>query len=255
MSAAHVKLGVLDWGIGGLGVVAAVRRLRVNVPLLYLSDTGATPYGKLPRRALAQRVDRAIENLRERGATHVLVACNAASTVISEVTTPLPVYGVIEPALAELSARAPLRIGVIGGARTVRSGLYRRGLLAARHEVTQRVAQPLSAYIESAAMSSPAAARDLVRIVKPLQRVELLVLACTHYPAIAEQIQAQLPGVELFDPAQAVGRSVARALLRTPRGPRDGTVELLCTGDARAMRTAATRAWGRDPGPCRAVVL
>jgi glutamate racemase len=253
---AHITLGVLDWGIGGLGVVAALRRQGVRVPILYLSDTGATPYGKLPQRALAQRVDRVIEALRRRGATHVLIACNAASTVIAELATQLPVFGTIEPTLARLSARRPTRIGVIGGIRTVRSGHYRRGLLAAGHDVTQRVAQPLSAHIESGRMGSATAARDLTRILRPLEHVELLVLACTHYPAIAPRIEALLPEVELFDPADAVARTLARALpAHAQSASMQSVTELLCTADARAMRTAATRAWGSDPGRCRAIAL
>ena len=107
--------------------------MRCRVPIVYLSDTGATPYGRLARRALAQRVERAIDALRARGATHILIACNAASTVIADLKVPLPVYGVIEPALAELAKRRPARVGVIGGLRTVRSGHYRRGLVAAGH--------------------------------------------------------------------------------------------------------------------------
>jgi glutamate racemase len=251
MTGSKLTLGVLDWGIGGLGVVAALRQRNVHAPIVYLSDTGAVPYGKLPRRALAQRVDRMIALLRDRGATHALIACNAASTVIEELATTLPVLGTIEPALAELAARSRARIGVIGGIRTIRSGRYRRGLAAAGHEVTQRIAQPLSGHIERGAIDSAIAARDLERIVSPLADVELLVLACTHYPAIARRIEALLPKVELFDPAGAVARSVARML---PAHPRTGaTIELLCTGDAVAMRAAATRAWGLDPGVCAPV--
>jgi glutamate racemase len=242
----------LDWGIGGLGVVAALRRARVNAPIVYLSDTGATPYGKLARGALARRVDCAVAALHQRGATHVLIACNAASTVIADLKAPLPVFGVIEPALAELAARRPARVGVIGGARTIRSGHYRRGLCGAQHAVTQRVAQPLSGHIERGTMTTAAAASDLARILAPLAHVELLVLACTHYPAIAARIQALLPSVKLFDPAVAVARQLARAL---PVQQTAGAIELLCTGDARAMRAAATRAWGADPGRCRTIAV
>lgn len=252
MTGSAITLGVLDWGIGGLGVVAALRRRGLRVPILYLSDTGATPYGKLPRRALAQRVNHVIATLQDRGATHILIACNAASTVIDQLATPLPVLGTIEPALAVLARRRSQRIGVIGGIRTIRSGHHRRGLTAAGHAVTQRIAQPLSAHIERGSIGSTTGAQDLERILAPLRSVDALVLACTHYPAIAPRIQALLPNVELFDPADAVARRVERLLPAQARRAAE-SIELLCTGDARAMRAAATRAWGQDPGRCRAL--
>lgn len=253
--ATHVTLGVLDWGIGGLGCVAALRRQGIRVPILYLSDTGATAYGKLSRTALALRVDRVIATLEARGATHILIACNAASTVIADLATSLPVFGTIAPTLAELSARPAMRIGVIGGIRTIRAGHYRRGLLAAGHEVTQRIAQPLSAHIENARMDSALAARDLTRIVEPLKHVDLVVLGCTHYPAMRPRIQALLPSVELFDPADAVARMTARVLpdRAALKSSLNDSIQLLCTGDSAAMRVAATRAWKSDPGRCHAI--
>jgi glutamate racemase len=188
-----------------------------------------------------------IEVLQELGATHVLIACNAASTVIDDLTTRLPVTGTIAPTLRALSRISPVEIGVIGGARTIRAGLHRRSLEAAGHTVRQRIAQPLSGHIERGTLDTPRGRDDLTRIVAPLRGIHTLVLACTHYPAITPQLQALLPQVRMFDPAVEVARQIANQM--GTAGPR--TMALWCTGDAHAMREAATRAWGRDPGRCR----
>lgn len=245
---ASIMLGVLDWGIGGLGVVSALRARGLSMPIVYVSDTGVTAYGKLPRHLLARRVNTMIDVLHQRGATHILIACNAASTVISDLHTTLPVTGTIEPSLRAFSSLAPTRIGVIGGARTIRAGIHRRGLAAQGHRVMQRIAQPLSAHIERATIDTELGRRDLVRIVTPLRHVHTLVLACTHYPSITPQLCTLLPGVRLFDPALAVANSLADSL---GHGVGANEIELFCTGDARAMRQAATSAWRADPGVCR----
>ena len=47
------KLGILDWGIGGVSIYKLIKEKRPDVPVIYFSDTGATPYGKMERRELA----------------------------------------------------------------------------------------------------------------------------------------------------------------------------------------------------------
>ena len=250
MTQAHTpRLGVLDWGIGGMGIVRALRARAPGVPVLYLSDTGAVPYGKLPRAALAARVGQACRWLVGQGAVGVIVGCNAASTVLDEVARlGVPLTGVIAPAIGRVPRGFAGTIGIIGGARTIRSGLYRRGLAGPRRRVLSRIAQPLSAHIERGTATSERCARDLDRILRPLREVDLLVLACTHYPSIADAISARTPGATLLDPCDALVAHVARTFPR----PAPGTDRMTTTGDPRAMRQATLRAWSFDPGPCLA---
>lgn len=236
-------LGLLDWGIGGVGVLGAIRALRPDVDVVYLSDSGATPYGKLDRDALTARVGRAIGKLAEEGATTVVVACNAASTVLADVRPAVPTTGMITHA-ARAVADVRGVVGVVGGARTVRSGVYRRALARADVEVRQRIAQPLSAHIEAGAGRSATCLADVTRITQPLRGVNALLLACTHYPAIADVFEAALPGTRIVDPAAEVARAVVGDLPRDVVGRR--RTRALCTGDAAAMRSAARRAFGTE---------
>ncbi|WP_166906149.1 hypothetical protein [Mycobacterium sp. DL440] len=74
-------LGIVDWGIGGIGVVRELDRRVPGLPVLYWSDAGATPYGRMRGDALAARLSAVVSELAHRGATEVVLACNAASTV------------------------------------------------------------------------------------------------------------------------------------------------------------------------------
>jgi glutamate racemase len=227
---------VLDWGIGGMGVVRELRRRAPEVPVVYVSDTGFTPYGKVPRTALAARVSRMVAALAEEGALAVMVACNAASTVLGGLgKLPIPVFGVVDCALGLLPGAFRGTVGVLGGARTIRSGIYRRGLSG-----------------RDGTVDSDACQAALDRILAPLRDVDALLLACTHYPAIAPAIRARVPQAKLLDPAEAL---VTHVLATAPLPRRRASDRLLTTGDAAAMRASTQRAWGFDPGRCSRIVL
>src|SRR5260370_39564965 len=74
---------IIDWGIGGLSVWRQARRLRPETAFVYLSDTGSLPYGTLSGADLAVRLEQLILHARARwGSETILLACNAASTVL-----------------------------------------------------------------------------------------------------------------------------------------------------------------------------
>mgnify|MGYP000511731761 CR=1 FL=1 len=273
-----VHLGILDWGIGGIDFYARLRAVLPAIPVTYWSDAGTTPYGKLPHEALAARVEAVALALQARGITHLVVACNAASTVLDDprlraLERTLPISGVIAPAIARALADPARRIGVVGGRRTIASQVYRHGLAGRR--VIQRVAQPLSALVERGEVDSPEVRALIEQILTPLRSVEALILACTHYTALLPPIRAVLPHARIIDPAAATldhvtqawhldrtpavantrVRGLNRTLVINPHGP--GSPQLrapagsqapsdmfLTTGDPQAMRRAAQLAFG-----------
>ncbi len=240
-----MHIGVLDWGIGGLDFTAKLLQARPGIALTYWSDSGSVPYGKLVRAALAERVAAVTGVLQQRGVTHVVVACNAASTVLSEpVVTAggLVCTGVIEPAIAAAVALPARVFGVIGGQRTIHSGIYRRALLAAGRRVCQRVAQPLSAAVERGDLDSPQLRTTLWQILQPLRGVDALILACTHYTALRPQIVAMLPQVQIVDPAAATLDDVLHAW-PVAQATNTRPPSYLTTGDPEAMRAAAWAAF------------
>lgn len=239
----HPCLGVVDWGIGGVGLVRLLDDAVPGLPVLYWSDTGAVPYGLVPTAELAARLRLVVGELAARGCTEVVLACNAASTVLDRLAgAAVPVSGVIAAGIAAVPEGAGV-VGVVGGRRTIASGAYRRGLAGAGRTVVSRVAQPLSGHIEAGRVDTPAFAADLHRIVAPLRGADAVVLACTHYPAAAHRFAAELPGTVLVDPVVGVAEALAR---RHPGavGQVAGNRTFLTTGDPGAMADAAHRAWG-----------
>lgn len=232
--------GVCDWGVGGLGFTRLLRDARPDLDVLYLGDQGVPGYGKLPRPVLAARLRAVLAAFRERGVAEVVVACNAASTVLEAARIEdVRATGMIAPTLAHLG-RGQGHVGVIGGRRTVLSGSYARPLRAAGWTVRNRIAQPLSGLIEAGDLAGAEAV--LPTILHPLRGVDRLVLACTHYVVLEGAIQATLPNAELVDPAALAWAQVAPFL--PPPIDRRGTARFLTTGDPTSMAAAARKAFG-----------
>ncbi len=236
-------IGMLDWGIGGIECYRLFKQAHPEVPVLYWSDTGATPYGRMSKKALSERVAHVVNRLVQRGATRIIFACNAAATVLPSLRTDVPCTGVIEHAARAIPADFRGVLGIVGGARTIRSGQHRRALRARPGlQVVTRIAQPLSAHIEAGSTDTDGYRHDLRSIMAPLARVDGLLLACTHYAAVKADLRALLSdGAQLFDPVPALVDFVSR---EWPLPTSEMPDQFVTTGDPVAMQQAASRVWG-----------
>jgi glutamate racemase len=226
---------MLDWGIGGCSVLAALQAQGVDCEVLYASDSGAPPYGTLTSKALTVQVQRVAEALIAQGAEQVVVACNAASTVCAEI--PLPLLSVIDAGVQAVQEQGYGRVAVLGGQRTVDSLAYVKALPGV--EVIQHVAQPLSALVERGQLEGPHVRAAVAHIIEGLPHVDALVLACTHYPALAPHFRALLPDVPLVDPGVALARQLAHDM-----APGTTRVRFYTSGDPAQMQAAALAAFG-----------
>jgi glutamate racemase len=236
-------LGIIDWGIGGVSILKLIKERTPSAGILYFSDTGATPYGKMGRRELAERLDAVIDFLKSQGMTRLVIGCNAASTAIGDLRDHgIKIDGVIEPAVVAATKLKPARLGVIGGRRTVVSGVYRRAFEAKGIDVDQRIAQPLSGLIESGEISSGVLRDEAKRILLPLKDCSHILLACTHYPAIEPVLRDYVPASTTFvDPAAAVVEKLGKL-------DSAGVDRFFTTGDTRQMKRSAKLAFGVEIG-------
>ncbi len=235
------RLAIIDWGIGGVSVYRLIKGQIGDVPVTYFSDTGVTPYGKMSRLELVSRLNSVIEYLKNRGVTHIVIGCNAASTATSLLADhDIPVEGVIESAVEAAVKLNPKRLGLIGGRRTVVSGVYRRAFAAKHIAVRQRIAQPLSGLIEGGDVSSDNLRGEAKRILSPLKNCSHILLACTHYPAITPVLAEFVsPQTKFIDPAASLLKTIKSWNLSEQGGDL-----FLTSGDPAAMKKAAKAAFG-----------
>ena len=237
-------LGVIDWGIGGLDVVAKLRNAGHLRPVLYVSDSGATPYGKQSDTNLAARIQALLEALAGHGCDEVVIGCNAASTVIPDLQSLCVrrVLGVIQPGIEATVASGVRAVAVLGGRRTIDSGHYGAALRARGIVVNEIVAQPLSALIERGITSGPELDEAVDQIVRPVRDATAIVSACTHYLAALPALRRALPQLTtVIDPAHALVDRHFR-----PAPPQSLRDRYWTTGDPAASRRAAMAAFGFD---------
>ncbi|MDR1318208.1 MAG: aspartate/glutamate racemase family protein [Treponema sp.] len=238
-------LAVLDWGIGGLPLFQSLCGALPGADLLYLSDSGSVPYGKQSSGALRRRLGDIAAFAAGFGTRAIAIACNALSSVLPAASS--PAAGVEALSLIHSFLASPLPsgrvIGVIGGNRTIRSGIYQKALEAAGNRVRSRPTQALSALIEAGDMD--AIPGFLEKTLAALGGIETLVLACTHYPAVSPVLQNIAPGLEIIDPGSALRNSCLERF-SVPAGRRDagGGRAYLTTGSAENSRRSAERAFG-----------
>jgi glutamate racemase len=250
-------IGVFDSGVGGLTVVAALRRRLPRESILYLGDTARLPYGSKSPETVTRYTRRNIRFLVERGVKAVVVACNTASALaLPQLTSEVPTWGVIDPGARQAAALSRGRVGVIATEATVRSDAYPAALRSERPglKIHSRACPLFVPLVEEGWHDDPVTLEVAERYLAPLlaKRIDTLVLGCTHYPLIAP-ILARVagPDVRLVDSAEAVAEAVAAGLaahdLETPRSETDRPTHQFCVTDAgEIFRRVAGRILG-DP--------
>lgn len=228
-------IGVFDSGIGGLTVVAALRRTLPAEKILYLGDTARVPYGGKSPETVTRYSKEISDLLVAEGAKMIVAACNTASALAVPslaLTYPVPFIGVIEPgAAAAVLATRNGKIGVIATRATIASDAYGKAIrsLSANIEVTAIACPLLVPLIEEGLFDDEITRTLLRRYLEPLLRagIDTLVLGCTHYPLLKGVI-GRICGkkVTLVDSAENCALAV-RALI-SPSGniAQDGNARL-----------------------------
>ncbi len=212
-----------------------MRALRARLPgenLLYLGDTARLPYGTKSADTVTRYAVTAAHALTARGIKMLVVACNTASGValaaLMEALAPLPVIGVIEPgAEAAVTAAKGEPVAVIATEGTVKGGAYVRAIhaLAPDLPVAQQAAPLLVPLSEEGLVTGEIARLAVTRYLTPLLATmphpRILVLGCTHFPALKQTIaEVAGPDVTLVDSAETTARAVEARLdkldLRNP---------------------------------------
>lgn len=214
---------VFDSGVGGLTIASEIRRAAPGWTVDYAADSGFFPYGVKSDEELRGRLPTLCASLVEIARPDLLViACNTASTLsIHDIraAVTIPVVGTV-PAIKP--AADLTRTGVIGVLGT--PGTVRRAYLddlehqfAVGKTVIRRGSAGLVDVAERHVRGQPIDHEAVAYAVKPLfdgpegAQIDVVVLACTHFPLIRDAIQAACPpGVQLIDTGAAVARQALR---------------------------------------------
>jgi glutamate racemase len=241
---------VFDSGLGGLSVVNAIVNAGLGVDVYHLADTAYFPYGEKADEALIVRVPALIRaGIEATSADLVIIACNTASTLALDVVrsrVSIPVVGVV-PAIKPAAALTQTgTIGLLATPKTV-TRPYTDQLIT-QFANGYRVLRHGAVGLAGAAEAKLAGETPDPEIFKATiagifdqeggEAVDVIVLACTHYPLVQAELEALAPRpVTWVDSGEAIARRTAHLL----QNQMDKQAPTLRTGLTTGGTDAATR--------------
>lgn len=223
--AASGPIGVFDSGIGGLSVLAALRRELPQEKFVYIGDAGHAPYGERDTAHVLKRSQLLADYLITRHQTKALVlACNTATAAavadLRERYPGLPIVG-IEPALKPAVALTSSGVVAVMATRSTLASDKFETLLGTQKTSVRFLLQAcdgLAAAIEQA--DHQAIASLCQRYAQALRHnpvdgahIDTVVLGCTHYALITDILSKVWgPGVRLLEAGQPVARRTRQVL-------------------------------------------
>lgn len=207
-----------------MNTVGYVKELYPEIDLVYLIDRPNAPYGIKSEKELIRLAERNIDELTDRGAERVLIACCTASTVYTKISKrhrelSIPIISPVADAARRATKTGS--IGVIATRRTVASHAFGRAMPEMR--VSELAVQELVAMIDGGVNDSTVGEGEILTlkgILSPLfgKNIDTLVLGCTHFPSLISTfhtILAPLGVKSIIDSARIGADELARVTCRS----------------------------------------
>ena len=217
----NAPLLFFDSGVGGLSVLGPTRALLPSAPIVYVADNAAYPYGTRTEAEIASRIPALLGRLVERFHPRLaVIACNTASTIALDhvrAALDLPVVGTV-PAIKPAAELSQSRvIGVLGTEATVRQP-YVDNLaaeFAADCTILRHGSPELVELAEAKLAGDPVTVEQVRAAAQPLfghpggDRIDTIVLACTHFPLLADELEAAFRDLNWIDGGAGIARRIA----------------------------------------------
>lgn len=254
-------IGIFDSGYGGLTILEKIRALMPGYDYLYLGDNARAPYGPRSFEVVYRFTRQAVERLFRSGCQLVILACNTASAkalrTIQQKDLPAwdasrRVLGVIRPTVEEIDRISRTKhVGLVGTEGTISSGSYTLEIkkMYPHITVTGEACPMWTPLVENGEAASPGAdyfvRQHIGRLLAKDDRIDTLILGCTHYPLLLPKIKENLPdGITVISQGEYVAKSLENYLFRHPemegKITRGGTCRFWTTESAEKFSASAT---------------
>ena len=241
-------IGVFDSGVGGLTVLREARVLMPDRRFVYVADDAAFPYGAWEEPALKDHILTLFGKLLDRLQPAIsVIACNTASTLVIDALREKfpghPFVGTV-PAIKPAAERTRSGlVSVLATPGTVKRQ-YTRDLISkwaqkchVRLVGSDRLAGLSETYMREGFVDEEAVRAEIAPcfIERDGNRTDIVVLACTHYPFLANRMRKTAPWpVDWIDPAEAIARRAMSLLepVGEPSGENEPDIAVFTSGKA-----------------------
>lgn len=259
-------IGVFDSGYGGLTVLKEIEKVLPGYDYLYMGDNARAPYGTRSFETVYEYTWQCLQWFFKQGCHFVILACNTASAkalrniqqkdLVGEYAGK-KVLGVIRPTTECIGNYTNTRhIGILGTTGTVKSNSYKIEIerFFKGAEVFQEACPMWVPIIENNEYDKPHAQAfikmGIDNILAKSNRIDVLLLACTHYPLIAENIKQFVPkNISVVSQGLIVAESLKDYLQRHPEVDamctQNGNISFYTTDSAIDFNEHASRFYGK----------
>lgn len=215
----QAPIGIFDSGIGGLTVAHKVKELMPNESIVYFGDTAHLPYGDKSTAAIQAYSIKVVDVLLQQGCKLILIACNSASAAAYDLIkeyagTRAKVFNVIDPVVDYVvEHHKNNKVGLIGTKQTVNSGVYAQKIAAKNPSISfTSLATPLLVPMIEEGFFENKISHDIIENYiqdNTLNNIDALILGCTHYPLIKDEIASfYTEKIDILDSASVVARAL-----------------------------------------------
>lgn len=209
-----MRIGVFDSGVGGLSVLKKIKEKINFADVIYYGDSLHSPYGNKTIEQIQKYSLDIGQFLMDNMVDVIVIACNTATAAaldkMREKFTSIPIIGVVEPgAITAVKKTKNKKIGVISTPLTAKSGIYKKEIkkINPRIDVFLQGCEKLCPMIEEEWSSTEEETNILRSYIEELPKdIDTLILGCTHYPLIIEDIKNIFDGI-IVDPAEETAMS------------------------------------------------
>ena len=214
-------IGFFDSGLGGLTSVPVLKRALPNEKVLYFGDTARTPYGSKSPETVCKFSAQIVDYLVSKNVKLIVIACNTVTAMaldmLRERHPDVPIVGVIDPTARRVAADNAPNVGIIGTKVTIESGVYAERIHELNPEIsTYSLACPAFVpLIEEGIIDNEIMDLTIKYYMDDFvkdNRIDSLILGCTHYPLIAPNINRLYPELRLYNSSAEVIRDVLEIL-------------------------------------------
>ena len=208
-------IGVLDSGIGGVTVLREILKQGINANFIYYSDSKHNPYGDKSDDEVYSIVKWVVDYLLDKGCVAIVLACNTASAIcVKRLREEYPntLFIAIEPAYKMVHDYNPKgKTLVMATKGTLESEKFLA--LFNKYDNNRTILLPCSGLAELIEEGNEVKIdRYLDDNLSRYKDIDNVVLGCTHYPLIKDNIRKVLGDVKFFDGSLGVSKELVRQL-------------------------------------------
>lgn len=234
------KVGVIDSGIGGLTVVKSLQQLIPGEDIIYFGDNINVPYGNRSKEEIFSLTMDLLRFMETKNVKIVAIACNTMSALIDEYKDKFdfPIIDIIHPTVDQIIKMNTYNLSLIGTEFTVKSEIYQNLLKERNPDISLTVegSRDLATLIDKGDFDSTEIKKVVSNHIKNLLKdgdIYNLVLACTHFPIVANIFSEIAPEIRLIDPGFEQAKAI-RTYLNEKNLEKDGDkgkLEINTSGD------------------------